>query len=330
MIDGGRFIISLDFELNWGVHDVFTLQEYGNHLLGGRKAIGEMLSLFQKYDIHATWATVGMLCFDEKKEMELHMPLLQPSYENPGFSPYGKLAAVGENEEADPYHFGKSLVQQILQVPHQEIGTHTFSHYYCLEKGQTEDQFKEDLKAALSVPSLKEMPVRSLVFPRNQMNPMYLSICKAAGIESYRGNEENWLYEPSGYADRGSWKRILCLMDCYFNLTGHHTYRLEPADSKEPVNLRASRFLRPYHPLLRVFEPLRLKRIKKGIEHAAKEKEIYHLWWHPHNFGAHTAENLRVLESILIHVDEMRRTHGMQSMNMAEAAEQMAVEESLL
>ncbi|WP_248512694.1 polysaccharide deacetylase family protein [Sporosarcina sp. NCCP-2222] len=322
-MDCGIFIISLDFELNWGVHDVFTLQEYGQHLLGGRKAIGEILSLFQKYDIHATWATVGMLCFDEKETLETHMPMTQPSYENPRFSPYGKLANIGGNEETDPYHFGESIVQQILQVPHQEIGTHTFSHFYCLEKGQTADQFKADLEAALSVPCLNELPIRSLVFPRNQVNPRYLPICEAAGIESYRGNEENWLYEPTSYASRGSWKRVLRLMDCYVNLTGHHTYRMERSNSNEPINLRSSRFLRPYHPMLHVFEPLRLKRINKAIEYAAEKREIYHLWWHPHNFGTNTAENLMVLEEILQHVDKMRQVYGMQSANMAEAAEQI-------
>ena len=39
----GTFIISLDFELNWGVHDVFTLEQYEKNLLGTREAIDKML-----------------------------------------------------------------------------------------------------------------------------------------------------------------------------------------------------------------------------------------------------------------------------------------------
>ena len=322
MLEHGAFIISLDFELNWGVHDVFTLEEYGENILGVRQAIPKMLALFQQYDIHATWATVGMLCFSDKKEMKKHIPPILPTYVDQNFSPYGKLSTVGENEEKDLYHFGLTLVQQITKIPYQEIGTHTFSHYYCLENGQTAEQFQADLQASLSIPNLSNHKISSLVFPRNQTNAPYLKVCKASGIESYRGNEQNWVYEASGYKGRSKLKRAVRLLDCYVNLTGHHTYRISNESDDYPINLRSSRFLRPYNPKLKMLEPLRLKRIKKGVEHAAKQKEIYHLWWHPHNFGTFLDENLKFLTEILDHYAKMREVYGMQSMNMGEAAKE--------
>jgi len=328
MNDHGTFIISLDFELNWGVHDVFTLEEYGKNILGVRQAIPNILALFQHYDIHATWATVGMLCFDDKKEMIKHIPSNLPTYVDQNFSPYGKLSAVGENEETDPYHFGLTLVRQISQTANQEIGTHTFSHYYCLENGQTAEQFQADLHASMCIPSLRNHNIRSLVFPRNQTNAPYLKVCKAVGIESYRGNEENWVYEASGYKGRSKVKRIIRLLDCYVNLTGHHTYRIQNETDDHPINIRSSRFLRPYHPKLKILEPLRLKRIKKGIEHAAKQKEIYHLWWHPHNFGTFLDENIEFLTEILNHFAKMREVYGMQTMHMGEAARQFSKDNS--
>lgn len=330
MIENGTFIISLDFELNWGVHDVYTIEKYGENILGVRQAIPKILDLFRQYDIHATWATVGMLCFDEKKEMKKHFPSILPTYVDQNFSPYGKLSAIGENEEKDPYHFGMSLVRQISRVPYQEIGTHTFSHYYCLENGQTVEQFQADLKASMSIPSLKNHKIRSLVFPRNQTNASYLKVCKVSGIESYRGNEEHWVYKASGYKGRSKAKRAIRLLDCYVNLTGHHTYRIEHENMDHPVNLRSSRFLRPFHPKLNMLEPLRLSRIKKGIEHAAKRKEIYHLWWHPHNFGAYLDENMKFLKEIIDHYVKMRESYGMQSMNMGEAASQFSAVKSHL
>ena len=54
----GTLIVSLDFELFWGMLDVCPLEKYQDHVLGGRKAIPGLLALFQKYGIHATWATV--------------------------------------------------------------------------------------------------------------------------------------------------------------------------------------------------------------------------------------------------------------------------------
>ena len=61
------------------------------------------------------------------------------------------LGTIGENEERDPFHYGQSLLEKISRYEGQEISTHTFSHYYCLEDGQTAEQFEADLKASLKV-----------------------------------------------------------------------------------------------------------------------------------------------------------------------------------
>ena len=55
----GTLIVSLDFELFWGMLDVCPLDDYREHVLGGRRAIPELLALFEKYGIHATWAAEG-------------------------------------------------------------------------------------------------------------------------------------------------------------------------------------------------------------------------------------------------------------------------------
>ena len=86
------------------------------------------------------------------------------------------------------------------------------------------------------------------------------------------------------------------------------------------MELPASRFLRPYHPRLRALDPLRLRRITAELRQAAHRGLDFHLWWHPHNFGAHLSENLGFLERILDVVDDARRREGMVSMTMAERA----------
>ena len=62
-------IVSLDFELFWGMQDGWKLSEYEANILGGRKAIPQMLALFEKHGIHATWATVGFLFGTNEKEL---------------------------------------------------------------------------------------------------------------------------------------------------------------------------------------------------------------------------------------------------------------------
>jgi len=320
----GIFIVSLDFELNWGVHDVFSLEQYGENLKGVRTAIPRMLALFEQFDIHATWATVGMLCFDSKEELMGNLPLVQPKYENEAYSSYGKLVTVGENEEQDPYHFGLSLVRQIASSPNQEIGTHTFSHYYCLENGQNAEQFEADLITSIKVCSIDGQPIRSLVFPRNQWNKNYLQLCKDAGIVSFRGNEENWMYKAGRFGSQSKVKRMLRLLDCYINISGQNTYPIDSVEMEPLTNLRSSRFLRPFSQRLRGMEPLRLRRIKKGIESAARKGEVFHLWWHPHNFGRNTDENISFLTEILQYVEEMKVKYGFQSFNMGEVSSFMA------
>ena len=49
---------------------------------------------------------------------------------------------------------------------------------------------------------------------------------------------------------------------------------------------------------------------------AARKKEIYHLWWHPHNFGDHPVENLEDLKNILRHYRDLKRQYGFESLTM--------------
>ena len=66
----GKLLVSLDFELFWGMLDVCPLEAYQDHVLGGRAAIPQLLELFGKYDIHATWAAVGFLFGEDRQELE--------------------------------------------------------------------------------------------------------------------------------------------------------------------------------------------------------------------------------------------------------------------
>src|SRR5256885_2930105 len=50
------------------------------------------------------------------------------------------------------------------------------------------------------------------------------------------------------------------------------------------VDIPASRFLRPVGNSA-VLERLRLQRITSAMETAARRRRLFHLWWHPHNFG---------------------------------------------
>lgn len=261
-----------------------------------------------------------MLYCKDKQELLSYLNKMDIPYDNTAFNPVKNLSNVGENEMVDPYHFGLSLIEMIRETPNQEIGTHTFSHYYCLENGQSKEHFIKDLEADSSLGK-----TASLVFPRNQVNQHYLHECKKFGVKAYRGNEKNWMYKAYT-SETNSWLKRLCrLIDAYVNISGEHTYRLKNIETDPIVNIPSSRFLRPYSSKFSFLEKLRLRRIKKGLTKAAKKNELYHLWWHPHNFGRNTKENLQFLEEILKHVDYLKHKYNFQSMHMRDVTEVLKI-----
>lgn len=317
------FVISLDFELYWGVRDKKTLEGYGENIRNVRKVVPELLALFKQYDIYATWATVGFLFYGAKDELLRHAPFKKPNYANRGLSPYEYMADIGENEDADIFHYGPSLIKLILTYPSQEIASHTFSHYYCLEEGQDIQTFEEDLRAAVLAAKKYDIKLESLVFPRNQVNGEYLRKCREFGFKAYRGCQPSWIYEQRKSSKESWLRRGLRLLDAYANIYGHNGISFERITKECPINLCASRFLRPYSQKLKLLEPLRLKRIMSDLSFAAQKNLIYHLWWHPHNFGKDMEENFNFLQKILIHFSSLRDKYGMQSTNMAALAKKI-------
>src|SRR3546814_14528647 len=85
------------------------------------------------------------------------------------------------------------MVRRILQCPDQEIATHSYSNYYCLEPGQTDDQFRADLRDATAQLREWNIDCRSLVYPRHQFERSHLETFAAEGISAFRENEMNWV-----------------------------------------------------------------------------------------------------------------------------------------
>ncbi len=320
----GKFVISLDFELMWGVRDKKDKNNYGENILGVHSVIPRLLQTFNKHQINGTFSTVGFLFLENKDQFYQHMPALLPDYQDKNLSPYlGHINQVGDDATADPYHFAPQLIKLIQQYPGHEISTHTYSHYYCLEPGQTPEAFKADLQEAMIVAEKYGIQLQSIIFPRNQFNEQYVKLCADFGISSYRGNENSWIYKAKNAKDENLFRRMFRLVDAYINISGHHVYADAYMASEFPVNIPSSRFLRPYMPSLKSFENLRLQRILKGMSYAAKHNKTYHLWWHPHNFGTQQEENFNFLEKILNHYDKLKSEFHFESITMTGLAKKL-------
>jgi len=115
-------------------------------------------------------------------------------------------------------------------------------------------------------------------------------------------------------------RRAARLMDAYLNLTGTHGH--VPVEEDGLVDVPSSRFLRPWEPRLAALEPLRLHRILTAMQQAAMRGEVFHLWFHPHNFGINQDRNFAALERIAVEAGRLREAHGWPSLTMAECARQ--------
>ena len=318
----GTFTISIDFELYWGVRDTRSLDAFRERLDGAKQAIPRMLKLFEQHRIHATWATVGFLFCRDRDAALAAAPSKRPGYANDLLCPYRYLEQSSDLD--GHYHFAPDLVELIAATAGQELASHTFSHYYCREAGQTAAAFRADLSAAVRVAAAQGITLRSLVFPRNQWNPDYLEVLAEHGISAYRGNEHGWLYAATDRVGQNALRRMGRLLDSYVNLSGHHTYTLESCAGRRPLNFPASRFLRPHDPRLAPLDGLRLRRITGAMRHAARRHEIFHLWWHPHNFGVDTDQNMDFLERVVKEFERLRQQDGMRSLSMAELTDALA------
>jgi peptidoglycan/xylan/chitin deacetylase (PgdA/CDA1 family) len=320
-LDFGAFVLSFDFELHWGVRDHMSANgSYRQNLLGARVAIPRLLEMFKRYDIAATWATVGFLFASTRKELHQFRPLIRPRYDDAALNPYRE--SIGNAEKDDPLHYAASLVDLIRESPLQEMATHTFSHYYCLEPGQNRAAFRADLRSAIAIAKERGVALHSIVFPRNQVNPTYGSVLLDAGITCYRGSENGWMYRAAPKSQNVAAKRAARLADSYFGAPGSQMVKWsEILQADGLCNVRGSRFLRPVNSKLGAFEKLRLKRITTEMNAAAENHGVYHLWLHPHNVGVNTNANLEFFEQILQAFVSCRNRFGMRSLSMHSVAQ---------
>lgn len=274
-----------------------------------------ILELFEKYGIEATWATVGSLMAENKEEWLHYCPKEQPTYGNKKYSAYEWI----QREKFVPAEalFAPELVREVMACPGQEIGSHTFAHYYTCEKGQLTEQFRADLRASQKLAKEKfQLDLQSLVFPRNQYNDEVIQVAYEEGFDFIRSNPTDWFWKQT--ENSGLLKRLFRTGDTIIGLGNRSHYPMSPNEEGKPFLLPASRLLRPYRGD-GLFHQQRLKRIKDELESAAREGHVYHLWWHPHNFGLYPHENLLHLESLFRFFETLRDSYGMCSLNMKNA-----------
>ncbi len=317
----GVFVVSLDFELAWGGFDVRS-GSYNRNLYGARLVVPQILKLFEQHSFRATWATVGGLMCNNPAELNE----FTAAHTTPALSTKvrGLLDCLARNPEFNELYFAPDHVQRIRNSPGQELATHTFSHLFCLEQGARPQDLEADLICAMAVSKLKTgLEPRSIVFPRNQFSAEHLTIVRALGIGAFRGAPRFPCHAPGPKGQQTLVHRAQRYLDSYVPSSRTLIHPIATLGTSEPVDIPASLFFRPRSTNGNPLNHLRMTRIKNLMKDAATSDALFHLWWHPHNFGVHSAESLRDLESILIWFRRLADQSGYRNLTLTELADEV-------
>lgn len=314
------FTISFDLELYWGIRDVLPLSQARAHLVRTRATIPQILSLLDGYGVNATWATVGFLLAETKQELLEFIPESLPRYFEKLLDPYHDIEHLGENEEEDPCHFGASLVDAIRRTDGQEISSHTFSHYFCLEKGQTSHTFECDLSANCRLAERRGLRLRTIAFPRNQHNPNYDRILSSHGLTAYRSSSHGLLSYQLGSIEP-FYKRATRVLSESLPLIGSRT----SVSDIGLVEFSSNRFLRlpSSGKASHILSAAMMPHVLAEMSIAAIKGYRYHLWCHPHNFGRSPQSSLSTFRFILDHWRTLNQCYGMRSLSMFQVSSEV-------
>ena len=311
----GYFVISLDYELFWGLSGWTDdlLSSYKDNVIHANEALKQIVELLEKYNLKATIAFVGAMNNNSYEGYAAENGNFIPKYEDGFFAATHSVIPYVQKINAVHLLFAQQMINWMKEQKHIELASHTYSHFYCLEKGQTSDDFDHDLRLITENAKKANLKLDSIIFPRNQVQKEYLKACCNAGFTHYRGTLDSYLYRTDKTRARFTIKGALRFLDTYVNVSGHHDYPINVCKEDFLVNVAGSCFLRPYSKTLSFLEPLKINRIKSSMKHAAKNSLIYHIWWHPHNFGANMKENLCNLEQLCKYYVHLRQEYEYQS-----------------
>ena len=310
----GIFTLSLDFELIWGTADL-GLENFKSLCKIEREVvIDRLLKLFEKYELSATWAILGHLFLDKCEAT--HTEITRPNY---SWTKEDWFAHdPGGVETAQSIHLGKSLVEKIRQCSVlQEIGSHSFSHIVFGDEGCSRETAESEIAECVRIADEQGIKLKSFVFPRNEVG--YLDVLKKFDFACYRGVEPNW-YENRQVSE--SVRRGLRLFDI---LRAASPPTVLPKKTKEGLwNIPGSAMFFPMHGFRRhIPMSWRVKRCLKGLNKAANEKKIFHLWFHPTNMVDEMEKMFAGLEEILQYASNLRGQGKLDFLTMGQICESL-------
>lgn len=303
-LERGTFVVSLDFELAWGTRGRPSAGKVNEHLAGARAAIDQLLELFERYEVSATWVVVGGLLLGGAKR---HPLLSDPRYDD---------VPIGDCR-SQPNWFAEDLIEKIVgcRVP-QEIGCHTLTHMYVNESAESRQQLDWELGEFVELFKKLGLPrPLSFIFPKHYMH--HFDLLAEHGFKCYRGPESGWFERLPVSHLRGA----LRLLNSRLRRTP--VVGLPRAVANGLIEVPSSHFYAPFQSVGK-FVSLgdRVAQGVAGLNAAAKQRKVYHLWTHPFNLGKDSGVLLGGWEGILKHFQSLAFDQQIEGRSMSSLVNQ--------
>ena len=289
MFSKGVFLLDIEVELAWGVIDQrIDKDALRNAAEKVRKHLDGILCLLDKYAIPVTWGIVGHLMLNqcESAASISHPEMPRPSYKWMASDWYKNDPCKTLAEE--PAFYGKDIVDKIVEhslktQSSHDIACHSFSHQLFGVPCCSEMVAQVEVRCCLNL--LKEnygIQPRVFIFPRDSVGR--LDILRKEGFISFRGpisHSVNYSETDGGIVGAFRKNISLAIYLASFYLTIPPPV-VNPKMENALVNIPASLCYnkKPFIPL-----SLIVRKARRGIDRAIKEKKIFHLYTHLINFG---------------------------------------------
>ena len=312
----GTFVISIDFEYELGYAD-HKLGEFEKSLVRQEAEVSRrILGLFEKYNIPATWAIVGHLLESDCSvhEGKVHNNFPAQIYTDNNFDWFAQHPPVGDTD--DPLWFDSAgVIEAIKNSPvKHDIGSHSYAHILYGAPNIKPEAIAVDLAEVKKIHKQHDLPLASFIFPRNMEG--YHAELQKIGVTCYRGASTFWYNKIPGALGR---------LARLFDYVIPRARTVLPSRHKSGlINIPDSLLLLGRNGLRKLITPGMMKRkIRSGINQAAKRQEIFHLWFHPSNFSYETETQLEILEEALIYVSELRAEGKLEVLTMQAVADKV-------
>lgn len=315
----GRFILSLDYELIWGVYEKKRIWDYvHSNLNNANDALVKICDLAEQYDIKLSIGIVGLLNIDHNKNDD---SICNNKIKSIAFWKKNRESIYRNHlTDFDKICGDPSIIQNLISRKNIEIVSHTYYHSFF--------QDEENLKETLSLESFKikelfkllEIPMNSIIFPRNQYNKELLKEFQTLGFRYFRGIDFgfSWTKHSLFKKNFNLLSKLYYIIRLYSGYPVDRTYFL-PKKEMGLKNVKGSYFMRPYNHITKKIEHRKVLSIKKQMSKAALEGKYFHIWWHPHNYGKNLNENLSQIEEIFRHYKELNLKFGYESKFISES-----------